>query len=341
MQSATRRLGNRFVGSLLPAVILLGLPGASLAQAPGQVIVAGPGSTVQGDILRGEGVAATGFGQYNLATAMANSINTDTAIKWNQYVYLSIEEDLQKKYIHRMQRRQAKIESNREQMRRILEQPNQSDLLSGDALNYVLVQLVDPRISPSSLRSAVVPLAGETIRRIPFVYSARKATFSMERMLGKRNWPIGMRGTEFGPERRAYERAVDHAIELDVEGKLTGEAVDAVEQAIKGLSDRIDLSIPATRSTDQVQARNHVKMLSEIPRFLRERAVEKVIAEIDTYPGTSVGDLVQFMQRHNLRFGVASTPDENVLYASLFDSLRKLRDQVAVAADPAADPRDR
>ena len=60
------------------------------------------GSTSQGDILRGEGVAAMGFGQYNLATAMAASINTDTSIRWNQYVYLSIQEDLHNKFLHRM-----------------------------------------------------------------------------------------------------------------------------------------------------------------------------------------------------------------------------------------------
>jgi hypothetical protein len=298
----------------------------------------GAGSTVQGDILRGEGIAAMGFGQYNLATAMATSINTDTAIRWNQYVYLSLQEDLEKKYLSRHARRESHITNYERIQKQIREKPSQSDLRSGDALNYVLMQLIDPRISPSNYRNAVVALPGETIRKIPFVYSARKATFSMERLIGKRDWPLVLRGDEFARERRAYERAVDAAIEQDVEGKLSGAAVRAVEQAVSDLDDRIDQAIPATRSADITQARNHVRKLAEIPRILREGPVEKALAEIETYPGTSVGDLIQFMQRHNLRFGVAESPDENVLYANLFDNLCRQRERVTLPPEPDSEP---
>ena len=45
-------------------------------------------------------------------------------------------------------------------LKRILEKPNPSDLRSGDALNFVLMQLIDPRISPSNYRKAVVALPG-------------------------------------------------------------------------------------------------------------------------------------------------------------------------------------
>ena len=68
--------------------------------------------------------------------------------------------------------------------------------------------------------------------------------------------------------------------------------------------------------------------------MLNERAIERIIAEIDTYPGTSVGDLIAFMQRHNLRFGVADSPNENELYAGLFDSLVQQREQVTLPPEP-------
>ena len=297
----------------------------------------GGGSTVQGDILRGEGMAAWGMGQFNLATAMATSINMDTAIRWNEHVYRSIEEDLHKKYLHRVAHKERNEANYNKNLSRILEAPNQADLRNGDALNFVLMQLIDPRISQSNYRNAVVALPGDTIRKIPFQYASRAATFSMERLIGKREWPISLRGAEFGPERKAYERAVDSAIELDVERKLTGEAVRDVQSSIDNLSNKIDLLIPATRVDDLKQSRNFVRRLADVPRILKEGAVEKVIAEIETYPGTSVGDLLQFMQRHNLRFGVAESPDENVLYANLIDSLRRQREQVTLAPDPASD----
>ena len=47
------------------------------------------GQTVQGSIAQGMGVYAAGAGQYNRQTAVANSINANTAMQFNQYVYQS------------------------------------------------------------------------------------------------------------------------------------------------------------------------------------------------------------------------------------------------------------
>ena len=43
-------------------------------------------ATPVGAYLNGVGFAAWGEGVYNLYTAQANSINTDTYIRWNEYV---------------------------------------------------------------------------------------------------------------------------------------------------------------------------------------------------------------------------------------------------------------
>jgi hypothetical protein len=329
------------------AVIAIGLlPGAGEARAQffggfggyggygGYGSGLGAGSTVPGDIFRGEGVLLMGLGQYNIATATAASINTDTLIRWNQYVYLSLEEDLRKKYLSRMARQAHDNGAHRKLMQRLREQPDLADLRNGDALNMVLVQLIDPRVSPSNYRGTIVPLSGDTIRKIPFQYAPRAATFSMERLIGKREWPLSMRGEAFAASRRAYEKAVDAAIDQDVEGKLTGDAVQAIEAAVDELRAEVERTIPQSSRDDYNQARNHVKRLAEAPRFLRERAVERAIAEIETYPGTSVGDLLQFMQKHNLRFGVAETPQETELYARLFASLREQRDRMSLPPEP-------
>ena len=46
-------------------------------------------STVGGDMARGMGVFAAGAGIYNKQTAVADSINADTLMRWNEYVYTS------------------------------------------------------------------------------------------------------------------------------------------------------------------------------------------------------------------------------------------------------------
>jgi hypothetical protein len=49
----------------------------------------GWGSTPQGSILRGLGAYAEGAGVYNYDTAVADSIEADTAIRLNQYIWNS------------------------------------------------------------------------------------------------------------------------------------------------------------------------------------------------------------------------------------------------------------
>ena len=64
-----------------------GTPCLDGLHALAQMNFIGPGSTAQGDYLRGVGVASFGMGVYNHQTAIANSINAETAMRINEYVY--------------------------------------------------------------------------------------------------------------------------------------------------------------------------------------------------------------------------------------------------------------
>src|SRR4051795_30673 len=89
----TRTTGTRPAGGSIPLVLALAVL-ASLAgedaRAQGDVLF--PGSTVQGDILRGEGVAYNGAALLYLNAARALSIDADTRMRFNQYVYNSLQE---------------------------------------------------------------------------------------------------------------------------------------------------------------------------------------------------------------------------------------------------------
>src|SRR5262245_45894096 len=60
----------------------------------------GSGSTIAGDYLRGVGVAAAGMGIYNEKTAIAESINLDTAIRFNEYV-AAVAKEMKRVYVER------------------------------------------------------------------------------------------------------------------------------------------------------------------------------------------------------------------------------------------------
>src|SRR3954463_11765419 len=69
--------------ALVPLILSISPP--SIASA--QVTIVGPGSTVEGDVARGYGIYYDGLGQYSVNSAIGRSIDVDTVIKWNEYVY--------------------------------------------------------------------------------------------------------------------------------------------------------------------------------------------------------------------------------------------------------------
>ncbi|MGE3821974.1 MAG: hypothetical protein AB7I30_21380, partial [Isosphaeraceae bacterium] len=139
----------------------------------------GGGSTAYGDMARGMGVFAAGAGVYNLNTAQANSINADTVMRWNQYLYES-QVNANRNQRARMARRQDEVVKTVEELEnRLREQPTERDIMMGSALNMAVEEISDPRIYTKALESAKVKVGGELIRNIPFQYAAQAISTSV------------------------------------------------------------------------------------------------------------------------------------------------------------------
>jgi len=315
--------------AIVTAIGVFALQAFSGTNAPAQIIF--PGSTPQGDILRGEGVFLQGAGLFNYYTATADSINADTWMRLNEYVFQSVREASMRES-RRIAARIAKTKENyNEILDRLYNAPEFKDVRRGDALNILYEHLTNPQIPESSFRLSPVHLSGDNIRNIPFMYAKEDATFSMQRLTARGKWPVGLRDARLVGARRAYERAVDDALEQQIEGKLTLEAVKAVEAAVYDLSASLDQVIPPSRDKVYLEARNYVKRLETMKELFKRKDIEQILGEIDKYAGTTVHDLVAFMKRNNLRFGVPDqNGDQQSLYPRLFASLRQQLDLVNV-----------
>lgn len=316
---------SRNLSKVLVTLVFLASSGTG---ARAQFFGLGAGSTVEGDYLRGVGAAAQGMGFYNLYTAQANSINVDTAIRLNEYMFNVAKNENREA----AKRRAFIIQRNRENYEQILERirenPEDRDVVSGDALNSLMKQLLDPKYTPSSFRVSPVPLPGETIRRVPFLFAPENAAFSMRRLVAKGQWPVGLRGERFATSRRAYERAVDEALEQQIEGKLSREAILNVEAAILALRDDLERVITPSADKVYIEARDYLARLEASKELLKRQAIEKILGDLDKYSGATVSDLLVFMQKWNLRFGMAEIGDERKLYPELYAALRLQLDLV-------------
>ena len=82
-----------------------------------------------------------------------------------------------------------------------------------------------------------MPLDPDIIRRIPFKLAEKGETFSMSRLSlkGKKKWAVAFQDPRFAGACRAYQRAVDNALELAIDGKMKDGAIVAVENAVADL----------------------------------------------------------------------------------------------------------
>ncbi len=202
--------------------------------------------------------------------------------------------------------------------------------MKGDALNAKLQDLLDPTVSDSASRYAKVPLDADIIRRIPFKLGEKGDRFSMSRLSlkGTKKWAVAFQDPHFASYRRAYQRAVDNALELAIEGKMTEQAIRDVEKAstISRTSscERLDLLEPRHQRIYS-EAKEQLDRMRGAARLFMTHKIQPIFQDIDTYAGTTVDDLRLFMQRHDLTFAPADTPDERTVYPQLYTALVEQR----------------
>jgi vacuolar-type H+-ATPase subunit E/Vma4 len=324
--------------SSLIALIALSVLGAS---ASAQVIF--PGSTPQGDYLRGVGVAAAGLGVYNYNTAMANSINADTEIRVNEYISAVVQYQARRYAERRARDLDERKKAYEQNLQRIKENPEERDVRNGDTLNALAHELVGPGVGESTLRYKPVPLPVDVVRRIPFRLGSENVVFSMQRLTarGKAKWPPALQDPAFTHARSSYERAVDTVLEQQIEGKMRIDAIHAVEAAVEDLFRTLDQVVDASRDKKLYnEAKNRITEFQKMAKnLLKSHQIELVIGELDVYSGTTVRDLLAFMEKYKLGFADAQTPWEIELYPELYARLKLQGENVKVSPEkPSVNP---
>jgi len=276
------------------------------------------------------GAFAEGAGVYNYDTATARSINTDTAIRLNQYIWNSELEARARWNAHQARRLNLSNDEYKARVSRIRNNPTPVDVESGETLNDILGQMTDPRItSGSALRMANTKIGSALVRQIPFRDETDAITLSLDEMTDPKNWPLPLQSDTFKAEREAYQKAVDDALAEDKEGgTLKPQTVARVRAAVNALFNKVEATIPKTQQPDHLQAMNYLKGLAGLSRMLERPNVEAALAELEKIDNTTVGNLVAFMHSYNLRFAPAATPKQRAAYAELYPILVSERNRI-------------
>jgi predicted transcriptional regulator len=319
-------LGLALFLSVLPATALAqwgwgwGGWGGGWAETPG------------GALAHGLGALNIGAGIYNRETAVANSINTDTAIRWNQYLYECQQNALQK-YIAK---RDADAAHNKDVYNKIIknlqENPTAYDIRNGDALNAALDQLANPKIQSSTLYSiAKAPLEAKVIRDIPFRNASEAVTIVLSQMKGVTKWPAQLDTGEFAEDKKAFEELIDQARKEDEEGDISPGTLSRARALISRLRAKIEQN-PLPDVKDQQDSVKFIKTFAGLVKMLEtpdtKQALDQLRPMERSNQKTTIGNLIAFMHVFNLRFGAAQTPQQRAIYDQLYPVLDQVRDRV-------------
>jgi hypothetical protein len=280
----------------------------------------GWGSTPGSSMARGLGIFSMGRGMYNLDTAQARSINLNTSIRWNNAMYQATAASAERHAARVKAKMERTIKLQAEIQDRLRNHPEQRDITDGDALNVLLDVLLNPAIADRSLQQIRTPLRHEIIRDIPFEYASEGMTVCLDRMMMDGQWPLALRDEVFRPEREGLRKAVSAALEEDKEGNLEPETIQAVQTAINQLRSKFDRVVPQDRP-DYLTARDTINAMNGLTKMLYSPMMEKVLAELEDYQGTTLGDLLGFMQAFNLRFAPANSYRQRQIYLKLYPML--------------------
>ncbi|WP_165246854.1 hypothetical protein [Paludisphaera soli] len=295
----------------------------------------GGGSTVAGSQARGMGVYAAGAGAYNEQTAEARSINADTAMQVNQYLY-EVNKNNAKTYYARSEANQKEASASGETTyRRIHDNPSQHDVQTGDALNAVLDDLSNPQVPYQAVQGAPQPVESELVKNIVFRYAANMIATSLDDLSANGVPDALLTNPAFKPERDALRATVAKARkESDGADGVSPETLAECRAKIEALHAKVDAALPAG-AKDRDEADAYLKALYGLTKMLKAPSTAQFLKGLEKYPSTTLGRLLAFMNSFNLRFGVAETPDQQAAYQQLYPMLTALRDQLQA---PASNP---
>jgi len=294
----------------------------------------GWGQTVQGSTAAGMGAFAAAAGQYNYQTAVANSINANTVAQWNNYAWTAQNSLNQEHYARMVNQRERNTAATSAIATRIRDNPNQSDIDRGDALNAILGQLTYPKVlQGSGLARATEKISAKQVKNIPFRYAPAAVVICIDRY--KNNIPPLLQSKDVETEREAFAKEVKSAVaKIKAGEEVSPEEVDAVRKTGRALYSKVETGLPNATLAQRTEALNYLKSLKAYLIMLKNPDFAQGLRELDKINETTVGNLVAFMHTFSLRFGPATTQEQKAVYRTLYPLLRKDRDKVMAMLGP-------
>lgn len=285
-------------------------------------------STPIGDMAMGMGMFAAGMGTYNVNNAVATSINNETFQRYNEYLWQS-QQLANQRYRQSLEERRVENIANRKAIRdRKRNNPEQSDINSGDALNICLDEITNPKIYLPALKSSNLKIPGRQIRSIPFLYASAALTVSVDELLSQKP-PPELTNAVFEDDFTELRRLKDELKKQEAEQQqFNPDTVTKFQDQLKLMWKDVEKTYQRGSREFRLSQR-YIKGLLGLSEMMNTPAMDVILADVDKRPEATIGELISFMKAFNLRFGAANTNSQRQVYNGLYPLLVRLRNEAS------------
>ena len=281
-----------------------------------------------GAMAAGAGIGANGLGQGRVNSAQARSMNAQTAMGVNNYMW---ECNQRNNNMYRAKLAGDLVDNNNAIAGihdRILNHPNEIDIANGDTLNALLAELMNPKVYPRALDLAQKPLRSDMIKSIPFEYAAGGITYSLGELTDRDNVPEIYTRPEFVEVRKTLRTlAKQMNAEANSQRQPKRETIKQFRAALTSAKGILE-GLKNVDDGDKFEAAKYLKALFGLTKMIDSPEYDVYLAAVDQEPTAPLCEVLIFMHSFNLQFGPSKDPTTREYYSMLYGMLSDLRQAV-------------
>jgi hypothetical protein len=205
-----------------------------------------------------------------------------------------------------------------ENLRRSRNDPPPGDIMSGTALNQLLVACQQQQAR--NVPGPSVALDANVLKNINVSSGATSGSVALLRDAGKLSWPLALRRADYKSERDQLDQLALGVYKQATAGKVDGDTLDQMTSAVSSLEGRLRQQISDISASDYIKAKRFLNEMTDTITALQDPKVSNYVTGNWAATGNTVADFVQEMTRKGLKIAPA-VPGDEAAYRALHTAM--------------------
>lgn len=205
--------------------------------------------------------------------------------------------------------------TQRLEVRRAQNDPPINEILSGKALNDLLVDI--EKLQGKGLKGPDIPLDSELLNKVNLTPPGKgSANVGVLKNDGKLEWPIALRANNFKKDRDLVSALTPEAINQARGGQVDAATLQEMRNTVEKIRDNLTINIKEIPTKQYIDAKKFLNDLDDGLKALSDRDAKNFFGGSYTPKGKNVQDVIENMTKQGLRFA-PSVPGEEAAYVAL------------------------